>query len=522
MNHRTYKGAFVAAIIVCLALVATLAYILLRRNGASQPGSSQESNPVVAKGPDAALPSTTGAGPSAPPLTPVQLSPQRLQAIGVKFAEVQYRQVRDEIRVPGNVDVNEQQIAYVQTRFPGWIQKVYAGATYQYVRKGQPLFTIYSPDLVSSQQEYLLARQNQPAPPGEHTGTAAQESTWLLQAAAERLRQFGMPPREIAQLERTGKIQHEIAFDSPVSGYITERNALPNAYVQPETKLYTIADLSNVWVYAQVFQSDIGRLKPGDPAIVTVDAYSGRDLRGRIDQILPQVDPTTRSVKVRLVFANPALLLKPGMFVNVRLNIAMGKQLVIPASGVLQSGTRQIAFVDHGEGYLEPREIQLGPRTGDGFVVLKGLQAGDRIVASANFLVDSEAQLQAVLGSFVPPPSGASRTGAAPVAQATVDFNTDPSPPRKGSNTVRVKLTDSNGKPVSGAQVAVTFFMPAMPAMAMAAMRTPVNLSEKGNGLYEGSAELPSGGTWQVAIAAQQNGQTIATKQLNVSATGGM
>ena len=193
----------------------------------------------------------------------------------------------------------------MQTRFPGWIQKVFANATYQYVRKGQPVFTIYSPDLVSTEQEYLLAKQNQQTFASDMHGTAAHESDWLLQAAADRLRQFGVPPGEIARLEQTGTVEHDVSIDSPASGYITEFNALPNQYVQPDTKLYTIADLSTVWVYANVFQTDVGALKPGMPATVTVDAYPGRTFKGRIDQILPQVDVATRTARVRFVFDNP-------------------------------------------------------------------------------------------------------------------------------------------------------------------------------------------------------------------------
>ena len=204
----------------------------------------------------------------------------------------------------------------------------------------------------------------------------AQEGGWLLDAAEERLRQFGVPAAEIATLEQTGKVQHEIAVESPASGFIIERNALPNAYVQPDTKLYTIADLSTVWVYANVFQDAVGRLKPGDAAQVTVDAYPGRDFNGRVDQILPQVDPTTRTVRVRLIFRNPGVVLKPGMYVNVDINLPLGKQLVIPASAVLQSGTRAIAFVDHGDGNLEPREIQTGPQIDDSIVVSQGTSAG--------------------------------------------------------------------------------------------------------------------------------------------------
>jgi hypothetical protein len=230
----------------------------------------------------------------------------------------------------------------------------------------------------------------------------------------------------------------------------------------------------------------------------------------------------TRTAKVRVVFSNPALQLKPGMFVNVSLKVPMGNQLVIPASGVLQSGTRQIAFVERSDGYIEPREVQLGSRVGDDFIVLKGLKAGEQIVTSANFLIDSESQLQAALGSFVPPPPGAGAAPATSASQGNVELSSDPNPPHKGSNIFRVKLTDASGAPISGAEVSVTFFMPAMPAMGMTSMRTPVTLSDKGNGLYEGSGQLENGGTWQVTILAKKNGQPIATKQLSVNATGGM
>jgi Cu(I)/Ag(I) efflux system membrane fusion protein/cobalt-zinc-cadmium efflux system membrane fusion protein len=461
---------------------------------------------------------------SAADLTPVQLSPQRLQAIGVTTAVVEWRTINDELRVPGNVDINEQQLSYVQTRFPGWIQKVFANATYQYVRKGQPLFTIYSPELVSTEQEYLLAKQNQQAFAGDMHGTAVKESDWLVQAASDRLQQFGVPHSAVASLEQGGKVQRDIEIESPVSGYITERNALPNQYVQADTKLYTIADLSIVWVYANVSQTDVGRLKPGNPATVTVDAYPGRNFAGRIDQILPQVDPMTRTVRVRLVFSNPGVVLKPGMYVNVDIGVPLGRQLVIPSSAVLQAGARQIAFIDHGQGYLEPREVELGARIDDRVLVLKGLRSGERIVSSANFLVDSEAQLQAAIGSFAPPPPGAGAAAAmnSPAQQIGIDFGTQPSPPRKGANTVQVKLTGADGKPVAGVQVTATFFMPAMPAMGMAAMRTVATLTDTGNGLYEGPLQLETGGTWQVTVTVQRDGQTIATKQLSVNATGGM
>ena len=297
---------------------------------------------------------------------------------------------------------------------------------------------------------------------------------------------------------------------------------MPNLTVQPETRLYSVADLSTVWILAEVFQNDLGRIKIGDRATLTVDTYPGRNFEGRVNFIYPQVDMTTRTARVRLIFPNPGLKLTPGMFVNAVLKVRGGTQLAIPTSGVLQSGTRQIVFVNRGDGYLEPREVELGARAGGDFVVLKGLKEGEEIVTSANFLIDSESQLQAALGSFVPPPPGAGSAGAMNAPQANVELSTDPAPPRKGSNTIRVKLSEAGGAPISRADVSVTFFMPAMPAMGMAAMRTPVALTDKGNGLYEGSAQLDSGGTWQVTIVAKKNGQTVASKQMSLNATGGM
>ena len=230
-----------------------------------------------------------------------------------------------------------------------------------------------------------------------------------------------------------------------------------------------------MWVYANVFQDAVGRLRPGDPAQVTVDAYPGRAFNGRVDQILPEVDPATRTVRVRLIFRNPGVVLKPGMYVNVDINLPLGKQLVIPASAVLQSGSRAIAFIDHGDGNLEPREIQTGPQIEDSVIVLKGLQPGDHVVSSANFLVDSEAQLQAALGSFTPPqqnanPENAQSSGSnSQHEQIKIELTTEPSIPQKGKNMVRIKLTGADGKPVDGVQVSAIFSMPAMPAMGMAA-----------------------------------------------------
>ena len=265
MTQQTLKAAFAITVVVCVALASALGYILWQRSASAV--SRADASTVVARGPEVQPEAVTGTSPAKsdkPVLSPIQLSPQRMQEIGVTTAVVEMKDVNDELQAPGSVAIDEQRLSYVQTRFPGWIKSVFANATYQYVKKGQRLFTIYSPDLVSTEQEYLLAKKNQVAVSEHMHGTPAEEGNWLLQAAAERLRRYDIPEAEIAQLEKGGTASHEIGVESPASGYIIERNAMPNAYVQPETKLYTIADLSTVWIYANVPQADVGRLKPGD------------------------------------------------------------------------------------------------------------------------------------------------------------------------------------------------------------------------------------------------------------------
>ena len=455
-------------------------------------------------------------------LSPIQLSPQRMQSIGVQIGTVEYKQLDNDVRATGNVDIDQRLVSYVQVRFPGYIRKVFANASYLYVHQGEPLFTIYSPNLVATQQEYLLARQNQKALSTSTVSGVASGAAALTSAAEQRLRQWEVPQGELQKLQRTGKPITDLTINSPVSGYVTEYNALPNMYVQPSTHLYTIADLSRVWVYAQVFQDDVGRLKPGDPAEITVDAYPGFTLHGRIDEILPQVNLATRTVQVRLVIDNPGLKLKPGMYVNCDLKAPLGRHLAVPVSAVFQTGTKQLVFLNQGNGRLQPKEITVGPSVGDNYLVLKGLKAGQSIVTSANFLIDSESQLQTAAGSFMPPPSGAGANAGPSPNQGSIEFSSNPNPPRKGENVFDVRLTDAKGTPVSGAKVTATFYMAAMPAMGMSAMQSSVTFTDKGNGVYESTGTLGSGGTWQVTVHAQKNGETIATKQFGLTVAGGM
>jgi len=511
-----YRKLFMIAVMLNIVLAIGAYWIWKSTRPAPSSTSAVEHSPMEGFSSNAPPEGT------APPLMPVELSPERMQSIGVRVGRIEYKIISSEIRATGTVDVDERRVAYVQTRYPGWVKDVHVNATYQSVKRGQPLFTIYSPELVASEQEYLLAKTNAQRVGQSSVQGVSSGADTLLRSARDRLLQWNMSDADISKLEANGKPQTDFTFASPVAGYVTERMVLPNAYVQPEMRLYTIADLSSVWVNAQVFQEDAGKLKPGDPAEVTVDAYPNRTFRARVEQVLPQVDPATRTLRVRLTMPNPNLLLKPGMFVNVRLRAPLGRQLSVPASAVLQGGNRQVVFVARGQGSFEPREVQLGTRTDDGFVVLKGLQADDTVATSANFLIDSESQLQAAAGAYTPPPPGAGTEMDATAQQVSAELTTNPSPPRKGKNEIQVKLASADGKPLSGAKVTVRFHMPGMPAMGMADMSATAQLTEQGSGTYIGQLALGSGGTWQVTISAEQSGKLVLTKRLNVTATGGM
>lgn len=455
-------------------------------------------------------------------LAPILIPPARQQLIGLKFATVTQQDLVDNIRSTGTIETDEQSATYVQTRFSGWIHRVVADQNWQYVKQGQPLFTIYSPDLVSAENEYLLAARQAKSLSKSSIDGVSDGAGSMLSASLDRLKFFGVPASEIRRLQREGTARNDIAIVAPASGYIMDRQAFPNVYAEPSMRLYTIANLSTVWVYAAVFQDQIGHLKTGDAATVNIDSFPGREFKGNVDFIWPALDPITRTAKVRISLPNPDAELKVGMFVDVNLAQHLGRGLLIADSSVLQTGLHNIAFVDRGDGYLEPRELELGQHLSGGFVVRKGLTESERIVSSANFLVDSESQLQAALGAYTPPPPGASAAGQAAAQTATIEMTTEPTPLRKGSNKVRLVLRDSFGAPIDGANVSIVFYMPAMPAMAMAAMRQVANANGFGQGVYGATINLESGGGWQVSVSASKGGNQVATLQTNVSATGGM
>ena len=334
------------------------------------------------------------------PVGTVQITPQKQQLIGVKYGEVERSVGSRMIRAVGKVAFDETRIQHVHTKIEGWIDQVFVDYTGQLVTKGQPLMTIYSPDMLASQRELLLAAKVKDTMKNNPLPAAFDQSESLLQAARRRLELWDLSEAQIDQVLQTGQPIKNVTLYSPIAGYVTDRKAFPQLKIMPDTDLYTIVDLSRVWVMADVFEYEAPNIHVGERARVTLQAMPGRTITARINYIQPQVDPMTRTLKVRLDMENPDLILKPDMYANVEFQVNLPMQLAVPADAVLDAGERKTVFVDRGNGFFEPRQVKVGERTGDRIQILSGLSGGERIVTSGNFLIDSESQMKAAAGGM--------------------------------------------------------------------------------------------------------------------------
>jgi membrane fusion protein, copper/silver efflux system len=348
-------------------------------------------DPARPRQPDAAEP---------PPPDAIRISPERQQMIGVRFATVEKGGATRAIRTVGKVAADETRIGHVHTRIDGWIERVFVDFTGDVVKKGEPMLTIYSPEMLASEQELLLAMRARDLMNANPLASAAQHGESLFDAAKRRLQLWDLSDDQIEQVLRTGQPIRSISVNAPMDGFVTERKAFPNQKVTPDSDLYTITDLSRVWIVADVFESDITSIAAGDAAYVTFANAGAPPLAARVNYIQPQVDPTTRTLQVRLDAANPGMRMKPDMFVNVEFGVARTPQLTVPSEAVLDTGDRQTVFVDLGNGYLEPRRVVVGERFGDKVAITQGLSAGERVVSSGTFLIDSESQLQSAAAAM--------------------------------------------------------------------------------------------------------------------------
>ncbi len=337
----------------------------------------------------------------------VEISAEQQKLIGVKTVKVDIRPLQKTIRTVGRLEADERKLATVNAKIEGWIEKLYVEATGNYIKKGQPLVDIYSPELIATQQEFLntmkWAKQSSDSPQEKNNNSStdlslllAQDAAATLEASRQRLLLWDISADQIKKIEESGKVIRTLTLYSPVNGFITQKMAVLGMKVMPGEKLFDVADLSSIWVIADIYEYELPLIKVGNHALITLAYLPGKELPSQIDYIYPSISAETRTVKIRLKLNNPNYQLKPQMFANVELKINLGKKLMIPESAVIDTGKGMVAYVDLGNGAFEPREIKAGLRS-DGYIeVLRGLKKGEKVVSAANFLVDSEAQLKGV------------------------------------------------------------------------------------------------------------------------------
>jgi Cu(I)/Ag(I) efflux system membrane fusion protein len=392
MTSRTRVA--VAAGLGVVLLGGTFAVLVSRRNdGAEGRGVA------TPKSGAAAMPGM--AGMAMPANGTVTLTAAQVRQFGVTFGTADVRPLTAETRTTGIVTFDETRLAQVAPKFGGFVERLYVNATGQPVSRGQPLLDVYSPDLVAAQQELLVAGQLQrdigkSAVPGVPGG-----STDLVAAAKRRLQLWDISDAQINEVLRTGRVRRTLTLYAPASGVVLDKRVVQGQAIQPGEQLYTIANLSEVWVDAQLREADVAAVRVGSGADIEVAGLPGRTFKGRVTFVYPTLDSTSRAVRARVVVSNSENLLKPGMYATVRLATPSRSALTVPNSAVLRTGERNVVFVDMGNGQLIPHDVELGRTAGDYTEVLAGLEPGQRVVTSAQFLLDSESNLGEVMKAMM-------------------------------------------------------------------------------------------------------------------------
>jgi membrane fusion protein, copper/silver efflux system len=327
----------------------------------------------------------------------VQVEPERVQRFGIRSEPVRREALVREVRTVGVVRTDETRESHVHVKWEGWIQEFFVSFVGQRVQRGDPLFSVYSPELVTAEQELLVALARANAARGASRPGERESAEALLDTARTKLGLYDVPPEAIAQIEQEGRVLRALTVRAPRSGTVIEKTALPGMYVEPEMDLYTIADLSRVWVLADLYEYEAPFVRAGQPARFTPVGAEGApaEVEATVAFVAPTVGSETRTVKIRLELPNEDGTLRPGAYGTVRLEIPLEPALVIPADAVLDTGARQLVFVQAGEGLFEPRAVRLGARAGGSVQVLEGLAEGEQVVTRAQFLLDSESRLRA-------------------------------------------------------------------------------------------------------------------------------
>jgi len=328
----------------------------------------------------------------------VQISPERQQLIGVRIGTVEKRLLQKVIRTNGRVEFDEKRLATISPKIGGWIEELYVDFTGAPVKKGAPLLTLYSPELVSTQEEYLSALRARRELSASPYPEVAASGNALVESARRRLRLWDISEEQIRVLEQTGQVRKSLTLYSPYGGIVLEKMAFRGMRVEPGMALYKLADLSVVWLIADIYEYELPLIRLGQQATIHLSYLQGEAFTGKAVFIYPYLDAQTRTAKVRFEFANPHGKLKPEMYAGVEITIRLGDKVTVPEGAIIDTGIRKVAIVDKGSGYFEPRDVKLGTKAGDYYEVLDGLTVGERVVTSANFLIDSESKLKEAVG----------------------------------------------------------------------------------------------------------------------------
>jgi len=443
----------------------------------------------------------------------INVSPEKQQLVGIRTAVAEVRPLVKKIRTVGIVTYDETRVAQVFSKVDGWVEKLFVNYTGKQVQKGQPLFTYYSPELVSTQEEYLLALDAKRTLGSSSIKEISAGADSLLESAHRRLSLWDISEDQIGELQKSRQPKRSLTLFSPISGFVIKKDVLQGMRVMPDKELYTIADLSTVWVNADIYEYELANIRIGQKAAINLSYFPGRTFNGRVTWISPVLDEKTRTAKIRLEFPNREFLLKPEMYTNAEIEIDAGKKLAIPDEAVLDSGLRKVAFLDKGDGRFEPAEVKLGGKFDGYYEVLAGLSPGERIIASAGFLLDSESRLKEAMGAMAGMPGmdmgeSSNKPAAAEgprekkLGDLTLAFETQPAKPKAGELNLRLKLKDNKGGIIQDAQVSFVSSM-TMPGMV------PVKVEGKyqKDGFYDAKINLGMAGTWEVTVVVQRPGQ---------------
>ena len=457
-----------------------------------------------------APPSQPEAGSTADTAVSIQLSEQEQKAIGVETLEVKRETIRKEITAPGKVAEPESGIGTISARIGGRIDKLFINFTGETVTRGQPVALIYSPEVFTAGEEYRLALENRQRLSASKEAQAIDEADKLVAASRRRLELWGINAQQIDDIAASADKTVQITTYSSQSGVVTKRNVAEGQYIKEGDVLFELADLSTVWVQADVFESDIPLLHAGQKVKVSAPTLAGGSIRGTVNFLQPSVDPQSRTLTARIHVPNPQMRLRPGMFVQVSLETPISEGVAIPRSAVLDTGKEKVVYVAKENGVFEKRSVDASVAGDDYYAVTRGLQAGEHVVTHGNFLIDSQTRLSGTItGMFGGSKAYESTSSQSTGANYTVTLQSEPAPPKGGSEgTFHVKVIGLDGKPVSDAQVRMTLVMPAMPSMGMGEMRSAVDLKWNGSE-YVGKGTVGMAGSWNVTVEARRGDQLL-------------